>query len=107
MTRPKIILNPVQFKRLYISGTKLRLIAEIYCVYTTVIQKNRKLLKLPLSKPKVQIDEEEFRKLDSQKLIYEKMAKQLRICRCTVISIRKHMNLPARHRCHKKVRDER
>jgi DNA-binding XRE family transcriptional regulator len=106
MTRPKIILDPLQFKRMYMSGTKLNVIAEIFGVSIIVIRKNRKMLNLPLRKPKVQVDFEEFRKLDSQKLVYDKMAKQLNVSRCTVISIRKSLGLPARHKRHQKVRNE-
>ena len=106
MTRPKIILNPVQFKILYMSGTKIDAIASHFCVSTTVIRKNRKMLNLPLRKPKVVINEEEFRRLDSKKLVYDKMAKEFGICRCSVISIRKILGLPARHRSNKKVRDD-
>jgi hypothetical protein len=107
MTRPKIILNPTQFKRMYNKGILLNVIASHFCVSTTVIHKNRKMLHLPLRRPRVVVvDEEEFRRLYADKIIYDEMAKQLGICRCSVISIRKRLNLPARHRSNKRLQDD-
>jgi hypothetical protein len=107
MTRPKIILNATEFRRMYNNkGIKLNVIASHFCVSTTVIHKNRKLLNLPLRLPKVHVDEEEFLRLDAEKLIYDTMAKTLGVSRCTVISIRQRLNLPARNNSSKRVRDE-
>ena len=107
MSRPFIILNPEQFKKCYIEDkTPLVAIAEHFDVSIATIQKNRNYQNLPLRNKRVVYDENEFRRLFELGETYENMSKKLKMSRCSVILIRKHVGLPARNQRHEKVRND-
>src|SRR5665647_3794156 len=104
MSRPFIILNPEQFTKCYIEdNTPLVDIAEHFKVSIATIQKNRNYLNLPLRRQRIVYDENEFKRLFELGETYENMSKKLKMSRCSVILIRKHMGLPARNQRHEKV----
>jgi len=104
MTRPFIILNPEHFKKYYIEEkTPLVAIAEHFKVSIGTIQKNRHYLNLPLRNERVVYDKNEFMRLFELGETYENMSKKLKMSRCSVILIRKHVGLPARNQRKEKV----
>src|SRR5664280_184927 len=107
MTRPTIKLNPSTFKKMYNDGDiKLSMIASHFGVSIGTITKNRHYLNLPLRHQRIVYDENEFRRLFELGETYENMSKKLKMSRCSVILIRKHVGLPARNQRHEKVRND-
>ena len=104
MSRPFIILDSAHFSKMYNDGDiKLSMIASHFGVSIATIQKNRNYLNLPLRHQRIVYDENEFRRLFELGETYENMSKKLKMSRCSVILIRKHMGLPARNQRHEKV----
>ena len=103
MTRSEIKLNPSHFSEMYLFDTKLSAITEHFGVSIVTIQKTRDSLNLPFRTKRVVYHENEYLRLFHSGETYPKMAKQMNMSRCSVISISKRLGLPNRHRSTKKV----
>jgi hypothetical protein len=105
--RPEIQLDTAMMARMYSDGVKIRQISRYFDVSTNKIRKTRDELNLPLRKvAHVVYDETEFRRLFEARVPYDEMAKILGMSRCSIIAIKKHLNLPNRNRLHKKVQHD-
>jgi len=103
--RPFIQLDKEIFTRMYNDNVTLVAIARYFGVSTHKVRKTRDSLGLSKRLNKVTVDENEFRRLFSQGIIYPEMAQILGMSRCSVIAICKQLNLPARHNWRSKETD--
>ncbi len=104
--RPKIQLDTAMMARMYTDGVKLKIIARYCDVSVHKIQETRNALNLPKRLNPVVVDENEFRRLFEAQVTYNEMAKIFGMSRCSVIAIKKRLNLPNRYNVRQKVQEK-